>query len=836
MNLFHLIAHGWRQRPARTLLSVASVAIAIAAVLGTSLSQSSVRQGVRKLNQAIDKFPAIDVVSVSGGRFNESDAPDLGGVPDIGAAVPVVARATLARVKGKRFRTVLVGLPIESDDAWKALSLTEGDACRKDGQAVLSDTVARSLGAAIGDRMTIITRHGPRSSTIVGLANAEAMGSFAPAASLVMPLEDVQAYFGIDGQVDRIRLLLSTADRREDVLSEVAKHLPDTLTVQSLSTPTESIDTTLRSTELALKLAGALSMAMAAFIILNTLRLNFSERRRDFAVVRVLGATRLQLMELMLLEGLVLGAVGSALGIPFGFLLGKGLEGALVSLLGIEPVAAEMPYHLLLVVLALGPIVAALAAMVPAVQARGITAAEAMGEMELKRSEHFPLWAAGLGLAAWTLAVGLVVLVVRQVLPPEVAIPAGLLMLTAFVAVIPAVVRPIVRGASWLLSPLLGTEGLLASEQLLARSTRTGLTVGVLVVALSSGLGLGSAIINNVDDVRGWYRRSLSGDVFLTNPAAADGMTAGTGETGIGQQIAAQPGVQRVVEIRFLSAKADGIPGLCIVRDFAPEVELPWVLAPEAETDLRVRLKKGEVALSSVMARKLGLRAGDSFKLEVQGRVFLLRIAALVNDYMIGGRVAYLDQAMAANLFPIGPPSFLIVQAVPGSSSDSLAAALEKRFEGEGLVVQSFTQLRRQLDGLIDGVVGALWGLLAVGFLVGGVAVSNTLTLNVHEQTRELGLLRIIGMTPGQTRRLVFCESLLLGLLGTLLGTLGGITTAIVIHLCNEPVLGRSIPLHLPGWLLVANAGGCLLIALAAAWRPGAWAARMNVLTAIAYE
>ena len=167
---------------------------------------------------------------------------------------------------------------------------------------------------------------------------------------------------------------------------------------------------------------------------------------------------------------------------------------------------------------------------------------------------------------------------------------------------------------------------------------------------------------------------------------------------------------------------------------------------------------------------------------------------------------------------------------------EELTAKLRQQLANDGILVRSFAEMRRQLDVLINGVVGSLWGLLAIGFFVGGVAVSNTLMLNVLEQTRELGLLRIIGMTPGQVRRLVFCESLLLGLLGALLGTLGGLTTAVVIHWCNEPVLGRAVPLELHGWLVAANAGGCLIIAVLAAWRPGVWAARLNVLAAIAQD
>ncbi len=396
--------------------------------------------------------------------------------------------------------------------------------------------------------------------------------------------------------------------------------------------------------------------------------------------------------------------------------------------------------------------------------------------------------------------------------------------------------RPLVRTLGGLLSPWLQTEGRLASDQLLARVTRTGLTVGVLVVALSAGLGLGTAITNNVNDVRGWYRRSLAGDVFLTNPAATEESAAGQPGRDIGAEVTRTPGVERVVEIRLLSGKINGSSTMCVVRDFAPQVELPWVLAPAADARLRQRLTAGDAAVSGVMARKLGLKAGDTLRLEVQGRVFSLRVADLVNDYMLGGRVVYLDQHAAARRFPIGPASFLIVDAGDGVPIEELAGRLDSKLAGEGIVVQSFAEMRGQLDGLINGVVGALWGLLAVGFIVGAVAVSNTLTLNVIEQTRELGLLRIIGMTPGQTRKLVFCESLLLGLVGAVLGTLGGITTAVVIHLCNEPVLGRAIPFELHPWLLAANAGGCLLIAVLAAWRPGAWAARLNLLSAIAYE
>ncbi len=834
MNLLHLIVRSWRQRPARTALSVASVAIAIATVLGTILAQSGVRRGMSELNSAVDKFPAIEVVATAGGRFSPDLAPNIDGVPGAKAAIPVTSRATRARVKGKRFSTVVAGLPLENKSAWEALLLTEGHRPTKSGEAVLSADVAQAMGAKIGDKVTIIARP-PKTAMIVGLGDAGALAAMAPATSLALPIEDVQQVFGLNNQIDRVRVLLSSADDRDAAQVALAEQLPGELFVQTPAAATEMIDTTFRSTQLALRLAGAFSIAMAAFIILNTLRLNFSERRRDFAVVRVLGATSEQLFSVHLVEGLLLGVLGAVVGIPLGILMGWGLEQVMAALLGVTARAPEVSLTTVAGVLVLGPLMAGVAAIVPALQARRMNAAEAMGDAEVRRAERLPVWAVVAGLACWTVSVALVWLVVDKRLPPAAAIPAGILMLVAFVAIIPAVVRPMLVVAR-LLARGWGVEGQLGADQLLARSTRTGLTIGVLVVALSSGLGLGTAIINNVEDVRSWYRRSLAGDVFLTDPAALDETTARAPGSEIENKVEQQAGVASVVQIRLLSAKVNGASSLCVVRDFKPEIELPWALSDVEQADLRNRLAAGEVALGNVLASQLGLAPGDTLRLEIQGRVFERRIAALVNDYMQGGRCVYMNQQAAAGLIMLGPPYFMIVYATSDTSVAELTKQLQELVTEEGIVVQSFVEMRSQLDGLINGIVFALWGLLAVGFIVGGVAVANTLTLNVLEQTRELGLLRIIGLTPGQTRWLVLCESLLLGLMGAILGTLGGITTAIVIHLCNGPVLGRSVPFELHPWLLAANAGGCLLIALFAAWRPGLWASRLNVLSAIAYE
>lgn len=836
MNLVHLIVRQWRQRPGRTAISILSVAIAAAAVLGVALAQASVRQGYRKLLAAVEGRPALEILLVAGGRFGPEQVPKNADISGVAAEIPIVTRATLARVQGKRFKSVLLGVPTEQPQVWEALPLTEGRACEDADEVLLAADLAKSLKLDVGDRLTLLTRRGPRSATIVGLVNSASLREFASAATLVMPLEAVQQFFDLGDRVDRIRVLIDSSEHREAVQAAIAARLPKSFVVQAPVEQMELADSLLRSTELALRFAGALSMAMAVFIILNTLRMNFGERRRDMAILRVLGVTSRQLVGLLLTEGICLGVIGSLLGIPLGLALGRGLGMVMQGLVSADIPAPEIPYWTLPTALVVGPLVACIAALLPALQSRQISPAEALGETEVRRRERFPLWAILGGLVMWSVAVALLLLVVFGRLSAEAAIPAGVLMLVGFIAIIPVLLAPVVRASAAMLSPWTRTEGDFAAEQLLQRPTRTGLTVGVLVVAISTSLGMGNAIINNVNDVRQWFRRTMSGDIFLLGPSATEGGVETRDRRNVRATIAEQPSVDYVIEMRYFATRANGVPTWCVVRDFLPRVELPWAVSPEEDAEIRARLRGGEAVIGSVIAKQLGIHAGDTLRLELQGRLVSVRVAASVRDYTLGGLVIFLDQDPAAKMIDLGPATVYIVQPKPGAPEEPLVRSLESLLSEEGLVVKSFLELRRQLDDLIKGIVGALWGLLGIGFVIGGVAVANTLTMSVLEQTRELGLLRIIGMTRQQVRKLIFCESLLLGILGTLMGTLAGLTTAWVIHLCNEPLLGQSLPFAFHSWLLAANAGGCLLITILAAWSPGQRAARLDLLSAIAYE
>ena len=835
MWLTQLLMSQWRQRPGRTFFSIFSIAIAVAAVLGTMLAQSSVRRGYQVLSQAVEGPPALDIVSLSGGRFPIADVPVLDDEA-ISAAVPLLSRTTSARVSGQRFKSIILGLPTGIREVADVVEICEGELCRQPGQAVIVRELADELGIRVGDRLLYLGRSGPRSADIVGLATGISGGRLVPGATLVMPLNEVQGAFRLGGQADRIRLLIEAGDNQARIQQEVADLLPSTLHVQTPVGQIELADSLLKSTELALDFAGALSMTMAGFLVLNALRMNLGERRAAMATVRVLGATSRQVFLLHLLEGMLLGSAGALLGIPLGTFLARGLAQAMQRLVGGDIAAAGSSPWPWVIALVAGPLVALIAAVIPAFQSRGISPMEALGESELRRSDRVPRWPGVAGLVAWGISAYLICEVVYERLPPGFALPGGLLMLVAFIMMIPVLIAPSVRAAGLLVSPARRVEAFLASEQVLRRRTRSALTVGILVVVLSNGLGLGNAVINNVDDVRQWYRRNMAGDWFVIDPLASGPLAGAMDRSEIPASLKEIAGVHQVVPIYYMASRANGVPATCVVRSFPGDVQLPWTLPHSEIDDVRQRLARGELIASSVLARRLSVDVGASVRVDFQGRVQSFRVGAKVNDYTMGGMVVYLAEKPARELVNLTAPNMYIIHAAPDANREQLRARVEEISQEQQVICRSFDDMRKGLDRLINGIVGALWGLIGIGFVVGGVAVANTLTMSVLEQTRELGLMRIIGMTRWQVRRLVLWEAILLALVSIALGTLAGVTTAGVIHLCTLPLLGRSMPFTFHWWLLVANLAGCGVVAFVAAWSPSERTARINLLEAIAQE
>jgi putative ABC transport system permease protein len=406
--------------------------------------------------------------------------------------------------------------------------------------------------------------------------------------------------------------------------------------------------------------------------------------------------------------------------------------------------------------------------------------------------------------------------------------PAFALLLTGCVLTLPLAL-PALLALCGALGRLFGVEGRLAFLQLRRRRSRTALTAGVLFVAVAVALAFGHALQATLDDLSRWYRRTITADFLVrgSQPDTAFLLAAAVPES-LGEEIAGVDGVAEVDKLAFVPGRAAGRSVMVLARTFGAG---PLPLDPREGTADAVAdgLRRSEVVLGTVLADELGLHAGDTLELETRDGPRPLRVAGTAAEYAAGGRALYLEWEAARRLLPIEGPHCFLVRARPGAAA-ALAAPLWRFCDERGLLLQSNDSLRELIDRLLAGVRGALWGLAALGFVVAGLGIANTMTMSVLEQARELAVLRAIGMRRRQVGRLVLAQALLTGVAGLLPGTAVGVGLAYLLNCSTARLLGSESHFRVSPGLVAGCAAMALTTAALASLLPATRAARGRVV------
>jgi putative ABC transport system permease protein len=246
-------------------------------------------------------------------------------------------------------------------------------------------------------------------------------------------------------------------------------------------------------------------------------------------------------------------------------------------------------------------------------------------------------------------------------------------------------------------------------------------------------------------------------------------------------------------------------------------------------------LRRGEVVAGSVLAERAHVRVGDALPIIAGTQRHAFRIAGVATEYTFGGSVAYLDRDVARQRLQLqGVDSFLI--KVRPEKIVQLRPKLQALAEREGLLLQSFAELQAIVESMVAGVTGGLWVMLSLGLIVGALGVVNTLTMNVLEQTREIGMLRAIGMRRSEVVKTVVGQAAYLGIIGVGGGALSGVLLARTINRSLGTMFGHFVPFAVrPPFLAVLAISGLAIVLLSAllpAWR----AARLNPIEATRHE
>jgi len=837
MRLRTLLLRQWRSRPGRALAAATSVAVAVGAVVATWAAAEASRTGYRRLTETVAGVPAIDVTARNGGRFDATHVPRLVDVPGIRAVVPLFYRPTLLRVGESRLREIAVGVDAAALAAAGLLTLESGEPCRESDEVVLDATLAKGLGVGIGDDVLFFARRRVARMRITGLATSESLRWFAEGATAVVDIQVLESMSLSTAEVDRVRIALEADADRAAVLAAVAQRLPQPLAADIPVGRASMAEDVLHSANLGLDFVTALTSAMAWFIVGNAMLMNVAERRRGLSLLRLLGGTGAQVRRLITVEAALLGGLGAVVGAAVGLAAAGPISSGISRAL--QTPAAALAWHPLLVpgAVLMGMLVAVAAAWWPAREATSIDLLEGVSAAPPAppRSASRKLLAAA-GVLTVVAAVSEALMYVG-VWPPRASVVSGIALLLAFVALTPFLLIPLVRLLGRFIPGRWRVEGRLAVEQIVRQPIRTALTAGVLVVAVSNGIGLGHAIRDSVDDVLGWYGKMLRADWVLTQAGAlsvAREERAADSRT-MEAAVRAIDGVAEVEGIGVATGRVAGSVCVVIARDMPDDRPLPLEPVAAAQDEVRAALARGEAVAGTVLAQRIGVKPGDEIVVEVFGRATPITVAALVVDYTSGGASLVLRRDVARRLLGMETADVVLVTAAAGKA-ESLQAPLAAIAKQHSMLLRSFTELRRYIDAIVAGVVGSLWAILGLGFVVGSLGVANTVTMSVLEQKRSLGLLRAVGMRRGQVVRMVVLQSLLLGAAGGIVGLVAGLTTALFIQFASQPLLGHPLRMHVRPGIIVANLAAAIAVTALAAWLPARRAVRLDLLKAISAE
>ena len=724
-----------------------------------------------------------------------------------------------------------LGMNWVDSEALNPFTIAEGRVPRADGEVVIDRGSAKTGQLSIGDTTTVRTP-APVQVEVVGIATFGDEDSLGGAT--IVGFTETQARELLVGGEDVVVSVSLTAEdgvSPEQLTERVAAVVPDGLDVvtgEELTTEqTESINEDfLDFFTIFLVVFSGIALLVATFSIYNTFTVVLAQRTRESALLRAIGATRGQVLGGIALEALFIGVFAAVLGVLGGIGLAAGLDALFDSMgMGFPGSGLVVEVDSLVTAGLVGLGVTVLAAIIPSLRASRIAPLAALREVSVDHSGGSKVSMAIGGVLA---TAGVVATVAGRDSVGLTGLGAALVVVGVLVLA-PVLARPASRLLGALPARLPGASGSLARGNAMRNprrtaSTSTALLIGVCVVSLFAAFA--ASLKQTVTDT---VAGSMTSDLVIQ----ADGFSG----AGLGPELAGEiselPEVAQAVGVSDTPGLMDGEEEQFAVADIDRLGQV---------TDLQVAQGSLEqvgddgVAVSTDLAEDRGWSVGDTVELSfLDGQTEQATVGALYERPEILGSIVVPRELAAPHVVQFTDWLVMITTA-DGVGLGDARTAVEGVAERHGAPeVYDLEGFAAEAAGELDAFLAVVYGLLALSIIIALVGIGNTLSLSIHERTRELGLLRAIGQTRRQLRSMVRWESVMVSSFGTITGMLLGVFVAwsLVSALVNTEGIGSfSAPV---GQLAVIVGIGAL-VGVLAAMRPARRAARMDVLDAIATE
>ncbi len=842
---------GLAQRKLRAFVTMLAVLLGVAFIAGSYVLTDTINRSFDEIFDVAYAGTDVAISSSTTGQAENAEVPpfseryldrvrDVEGVEKAAGGIFTIARFVdedgdpLSASFAPEFVSSTAPEPFET------LTYTDGRPPRSASEASIDESTADREGFDLGDTLRIAGAAGVKGYEIVGvqrLGDTSSGGS--GTAQLTLP--EAQRLTEKEGELDAISVQAAPGVTPAELKQRLNRVLPARLNVETgteaASRQAQDIKDDLSFFRVILLVFGGVALLVGSFLIFNTFSITVAQRIRELGMLRTLGATRGQILSGMVLEAAIIGLIGSLLGVLAGIGFAGGLN-AIFKTFGIDlpNTGTVIATRTIVLSVVVGLVVTLFSALTPALRATRVSPMAALLEAELPESRArgrvFLSLAAlltlgGIALACFGLfggiddsnaAAGLVG-------GGAVATLFGVSMLS------PKLVRPLASVIGWPLERLRGITGRLARENAVRKPGRTAVTAGALMIGLAVvvfvtvfAAGISASVSNAID-------RNFQGDLVLQN---SDGFSPIS--NGAGRAAGNVEGVQTVSSLSFAGGVRDGKDVRLSGVDPAgvsDVLTLDWEDgSPETLSTLGAR----EAVADDAWAKSNDLDVGDTVTirtpLERRAR-FTIEGTVKDNADLLGNLVV--PERVLRREFGVREPSITFIRLAPGADADRVQESIKRAVEQRFPTVDTLNQqeLKDNQEEQINQLVAFFYVLLALAIVISLLGIITTLALSIHERTRELGMLRAVGMSRRQVRRLIRYESVITALIGAILGTVLGIVFAALV---SRPLADEGFELAYPvGTLVVLLILAALAGVLAAIW-PARRAARLDILRALAYE
>ncbi len=841
----------WHHHRLRVALTLLGIILGVAVFFSARTADTSVRAS---LKSTIEKIAGKATLQITAGEsgFAEEVLQTVRATPGVTIAEPVIE--SLARTGfGGEGDLLIIGFDTASDQKLREYQFDEVQSEVGDTMSLIASpysiVVSREFAdkhhLKLNDKLSLQTPRGLREFTVRGVFKPAGIGEVLGGQVAVMDIYSAQFVFKRGRNFDRIDLISDPNIPVETVQQSIRERLPAGLQVTRPNLREPDLDSWVGAMHLGQQVMSYLALVVGIFLIFNSFSIAVNQRWKEIGILRALGVEGHTIQSMFLGEALVLGLIGSALGVVTGFYLASFVSRVMSSVAASAygQASAAIPqvfrWDFAIASFAIGIGASLIAAWLPARAASRINPALSLHNIETRQREALLGWprisagvflvVAGLALIRFaTLHVGVMYQFAYVVV-----------ILLGFICLLPKLIEWSARAMRPVMDWAFGPEGVLAVDTMIATPRRTSATVGAVMIGLSFVFSNGAAIQSHYDAILHSIDRAIDADLIVTASTQLRSLTYRFDES-FGPQVGAIPGVASAERMRFtfIEFRADSVA--LIATDTGVWLDRVGDILQSGDYHAALQaLPRGEgVIIAENFAKRWNVALGDRVSIDAPAGTLKLPVVGVIEDYHSDRGTIFLDRSLYKKYWNDSSADYLLVKLKTDANFSLVKSGIERAgATQQQAFVYSNNEYKKWITGLIDRFFILYDVQIIIAILVAAIGIINTLTISVSDRRREFGVIRAVGGYRWQIGKMVMLEAVGITLVGILVGIVSSVfNTYFLVHTASNIIAGVSLPFSFPWRLILTSLPIAMVVAIVAAWVPARRAATLKVIAALGAE